>query len=64
MALVFCILTDVACTFILNVVGVKSGIETIATALVVFLAVKAAPHIAEPIIRLPWHLKGITEFRQ
>lgn len=62
MALVFCILTDVACTFILNVVGVKSGIETIATALVVFLAVRVAPHITETIIRLPWHLKGITEF--
>lgn len=64
MPFVFGLLTDRACTFNLKEVGVKSGIETIATALIVFFAVKAAPHIAEPIIRLPWHLKGITEFRQ
>ncbi|NCC73042.1 MAG: hypothetical protein EOM06_06555 [Sphingobacteriia bacterium] len=51
MAFAFCILTDVACALILKEVSLKAGIETIVIALFVFLAVKAAPHIAETIIR-------------
>lgn len=50
-ALLFCILTDVACALLLKPISIKASIETIIIAAFVLIAVKIAPLISNAIIK-------------
>ncbi|MCG8410110.1 MAG: hypothetical protein MI739_02375 [Bacteroidales bacterium] len=50
-ALLFCILTDLGCAFILKEINLKASIDTIVIAVFVFVAVKVAPVISNAIIK-------------
>ena len=50
-ALIFCVITDLGCAFMLKEISIRASIDTIIIAAFVFVAVKVAPLISGAIIK-------------